>query len=333
MWMVGRSKRCRVNWRYMEISLQLSPIVDLSLYLSGGELVAFNVDAHGKIYTLVAQRKLDYRTDGSRGASFAKTKPDTAQSYRALAFYEANVVLDVQINEEKFNIHDIQPLPNDGLLLVCGRSYYRSADDFEMNGRIYSNTGQMIRAILLGDGIQDVQVTSKGVIWTSFFDEGVLGNYGWREPIGKTGLVAWDAQGNKTYEFEPKLGLDNIFDCYALNVVSDSSVWFYYYTDFPLVHLRNQRVEAYWEMPIRGSSTFAVSNSFALFSGGYDERDQYHLFELRKRKRVKKVGSFDLVDNLGKAISAERIVGRAHALYIFCDNKVYRLEAALAISA
>lgn len=317
----------------MKTSLQLNPIVDLSPYLSKGELVAFNVDAHGKVYALVAQRELDYRTDSSRGASFAKTKPDTAQVYRALAFYEANVMLDVQISEEKFNIHDIQPLPKDELLLICGRSYYKSADDFEINGRIYSSAGQMRRSILLGDGIQDVQASSKGVIWTSFFDEGVLGNYGWLDPVGKTGLVAWDSQGNKTYEFEPKLGLDYIFDCYALNVASDSSVWFYYYTDFPLVHLRNQSVEAYWEMPIRGSSAFAISNNFALFSSGYDERDEYHLFELKKQKRVRKVGSFDLVDSSGNSIIAERIVGRAHALYIFCDNKVYRFEAAVAISA
>ncbi|WP_176444820.1 hypothetical protein [Paenibacillus herberti] len=41
------------------------------------------------------------------------------------------------------------------------------------------------REFLLGDGIQSVQVTDKGIIWTSYFDEGVFGNNGWDKPIGE----------------------------------------------------------------------------------------------------------------------------------------------------
>lgn len=317
----------------MAKALQLTPLTDLSSYLKEDKLVAFNVDAQGRVFVLIAQKDLDYRMHDSRGASFAKTEPDIPQVYRALAFYESRLLLDVQINEERFNIHDIQPLPDDELLLICARSNYRSPENYELNGRIYSATGQMKRSILLGDGIQDVQATSDGVIWISFFDEGVLGNYGWREPKGKTGLVAWDTQGNVIYAFQPKHGLDWIVDCYALNVANNVSVWFYYYTDFPLVHLQGQSIEDYWEMPIKGSSAFAISNNFALFSGGYNEREKYQLFELKKRNRVKRAGSFYLVDDSGKMIMAERVVGRAQALYIYCDNKVYRCEANMAISA
>ena len=66
--------------------------------------------------------------------------------------------------------------------------------DYDKNGRIYTNKGKFVRDILLGDGIQTVQATSEGVIWTSYFDEGIFGNYGWDNPLGSSGLVAWDAQ-------------------------------------------------------------------------------------------------------------------------------------------
>ncbi|WP_440117757.1 hypothetical protein [Paenibacillus sp. QZ-Y1] len=77
--------------------------------------------------------------------------------------------------------------------------------------------GNTIREFLLGDGIQSVQVTKNGTIWTSYFDEGVFGNNGWSNPIGSQGLVAWDEHGNKLYEDHAA----DIADCYALNVVNE----------------------------------------------------------------------------------------------------------------
>jgi len=95
----------------------------------------------------------------------------------------SETVLDVAIECERFTIHDVQPLPNE-LLLACARSFYKGPDDFEKNGRIDTRDGEFLREILLGDGIQTVQAMSSGVIWTSYFDEGVFGNYGWTDPVG-----------------------------------------------------------------------------------------------------------------------------------------------------
>jgi hypothetical protein len=57
--------------------------------------------------------------------------------------------------------------------------------------------GTLIKEILLGDGIKDMKVTDKEVIWTSYFDEGVFENYGWDEPIGSCGLPAWNQDGDQ----------------------------------------------------------------------------------------------------------------------------------------
>ena len=307
-------------------SLQLAPIADLTSFLGAGELVALNVGPDSQLYAVIALNKLDYRIEVPTGASFAKSIPDSPQAYRVVAFQDGAASMDVHIASDKFNIHDIQPLPNGELLLVCGRSHYRGPNDYDRNGRIYSSRGELVREILLGDGIQSVQTTATGTIWTSFFDEGVFGNYGWDSPVGSSGLVAWDSHGRKLYEYEPADGLDFISDCYALNVESDSNTWLYYYTEFPLVLLRDQRIESHWDIPVSGSRAFAVSNGLALFSGGYNDRSDLHLFELRRNSSVSALTKLVVVDENKQRLRAESIFGRSDSLYLVCGNRVYRCD-------
>jgi hypothetical protein len=305
--------------------------VSLSPIIGDGEPVAFNVGPDGVTYLVVALRPLDYRNERPGGASFAKTVPEQPQTYRVVGLSESNVVLDTTIEEERFNIHDIQPL-SDELLLVCARSYYKGPDDFEKNGRVYTRSGQFAREILLGDGIQSVQATSSGVIWTSYFDEGIFGNYGWQIPVGAPGLVAWDSAENKLYEFVRCHGLDSICDCYALNVETEEDVWFYYYTEFPLVRLRHREVESVWRMPLAGSGVFAVSAGHALFGGGYKDRDTYQLFSLGHDGNPKLVAEIELQDNNGSKLVADRIVGRAGTIHLVSNGFLYRIDVQTALA-
>jgi hypothetical protein len=314
-------------------TLQLAPFADLSPLLSEGQLVALNVGPDDQLYAVIALKHLDYRRNSESGASFGKTIPDSPQSYRVVAIHEGTVTLDIGIANEQFNIHDIQPLPDNELLLVCCRSYYRGVNDFDKNGRVYSCSGQLVRTFLLGDGIQRVQTTLSGTIWTSFFDEGVFGNYGWSSPVGASGLVAWDNQGRKLYDFQPTNGLDSICDCYAMNVESESSTWLYYYTEFPLVHLRDQRVDSHWSTPLGGSSAFAVADGLALFSDGYNRRSDYHLFELGRKRTMTAVTKVDITDENDDRLNAELVVGRRDALYILRGNQVYRCSVQMAAQA
>jgi hypothetical protein len=211
-------------------TISVPPAYDLSPFLSKGEIVAFNVGFSDELLVGVALKALDYQKERKGRAVFAKTKPNEPQRYRLLRGHNGSIESLSLIENEEYNIHDLQILPDNNILLVCGRSQYRGPDDFEKNGRIYSGDGKFIREILLGDGIQNTQVTSNGIIWTSFFDEGVFGNFGWKEPVGASGLVAWDIEGNKIFEYKPTKDLEHICDCYALNVASEIETWCYYYT-------------------------------------------------------------------------------------------------------
>jgi hypothetical protein len=278
--------------------LQLSRIVDLSPYLDGGEVVAVDVGFDSQLCALVALKKLDYRSNASSGVSFAKTLPDESQSYRLLTFFEGLLTRDLTIRNERFNIHFVQPLPNDQLLLVCARCRRYTSGDFDLNGRIYSASGRLSREILLGDGIARVQT-------------------------GSSGLNAWDAFGKLVYRYEPKFGLDSICDCYALNVESASSTWLYYYTEFPLVHLQDRELVSHWSVPVHGSPAFAIARDYALFMGGYRKHRECSLMALEAGGNINRVTKFYLIDEVGQNFNVQRAFGRADALYLMDDHSIY----------
>ncbi len=308
-------------------TLRLEPVVDLSPFVQeGGKLVGMNVGPDGQIYAVIALKELDYRLDEG-GASFVKTVPDVPQSYRVLAFRQGKKTLDVLLPQVRLNIHDIQPLPQDRFLLVCHRSYRRAEDDYDRNGRIYSCQGQPLGSILLGDGIMDVQATASGTIWTSYFDEGIFGNYGWGvNPIGVPGLIAWNPSGEKLYQYEPAHGLEPIFDCYAMNVASECDVWIYYYTEFPLVHLHQGEIVAHWQPPVAGSRALAVKDQLVLFAGAYTRHDTFFLVQLNRDGTTRKLRRFALRNEQGRIIRRGHTVGRGDALYVEYHNRIYRCD-------
>jgi len=308
--------------------IALSPVADFSAHSSKETQVAFNVGYDGLMYFVFALRPLNYRD--AKG-TFALTQPAQPQRYRVVALDGNRVALDFIIENEPFNIHHIAPLP-EGVLLACGRSHFRSKEDFEKNGRIYGLDGKFQRDLLLGDGIQNLQTTASGAIWASFFDEGIFGNYGWNEPVGASGLVAWNSDGEMIYNFEPNAELDSMCDCYALNVVGEGEVWCYYYTEFPLVRIKGKEIAASWNIPVAGADAFAVEKYYALFRGGYGEHDVYRLFRLEENNIVEKK-RFEVVDEKGMLLIADSALSVGGSIYLLDNLSVYRLDIALATSA
>lgn len=320
-------------------ALPVQALASIDSLSATGELVAFNVGADEALYMVFALEPLDYRTR-SDGASFAKTTPSALQRYRVIAWKDGETPLDFVVDNEPFNIHEIQPVGDD-LLLVCVRSCYRGPDDFDLNGRLYRRDGTPCGELLLGDGIESVQVTGTGEIWTSYFDEGVYGNYGWELPVGASGLIAWNRQGEQLHAFSPPAGLGPIDDCYALNVPGDHDVWLYYYSEFALVHLRDRQTVASWRIPVKGSHAFAVTEDparrgayAALFCGTYDDRDALQLVHLGTDGEVRLVRTYRLQGAGSEPVGVARMVGRGRVLYVVgTDGNVYRIDMAGILAA
>ena len=142
----------------------------------------------------------------------------------------------------------------------------------EQNAHLFDANGELLRSWHAGDGIEDVQVAPNGQIWVSYFDEGVFSGL----PLGAQGLVCFNERGQILFQFRkdcPQLPeeCDGMFDCYALNVASNRDTWLFYYTKFPLVHLRDLAFKEFFSPPpeMIGSHAFAVCDCRRLFVGGY----------------------------------------------------------------
>lgn len=304
----------------MKLPIQPSSVCSLHREIDDGSVVGFNVGPSGEVCFVVALNPLDDRSEG-----FMKLVPASPQRHRILMVRAGEVELDLIIDSMPLNIHDIQPL-DDSLLLACARSEYRGPDDFDRNARVYSRDGMFLREFLLGDGIEAIQATRRGELWVSYFDEGVFGNHGWRDPVGASGLVAWGSAGEKIYEYEPTAAVGPIIDCYALNVATDEDVWCYYYTGFPLVHLHEKRIASTWNIPVAGSRAFAVGAGHALFAGGYKDRDTFVLVRLGTDGEVVQIGQFELREAEGDVVKVERVAGRGSSLYVLSENILYEVE-------
>jgi len=309
-----------------EVPWTLKPTLDLGSLEIDGTMVAFGVSPTLSVFLAFALKPLRDRKVLPGGASTALIRPPEGQDYRVLEIDGTSVLLDVTIENEPFNIHQVQPL-GDQILLACARSRYGGPDDIDHNGRIYHRDGTFAGEIVLGDGIQTLQATPSGAIWTAYFDEGIFGNYGWSETLGSSGLVAWDRQGRKTFEFEPEQGLDSISDCYALNVTGEDDVWCCYYDGFPLVHLRGGQIVHHWQAPVSGSGAFAVGHGHVLFWGEYDANSRLILCRLEGAGRMRVLRTFAAMDENGVAIVPKRIAGRVDTLFVITPtHQLYRLS-------
>ena len=106
--------------------------------------------------------------------------------------------------------------------------------------RICNKNGSSFGTLDLGDASEHVQTTPDGHIWVGYFDEGVFGR-----GIGNNGLVCFDSNGSPIFkyaEFAKEHSLPFVDDCYTLNVMGNR-VCVSYYTDFPLVMLKDFKLE------------------------------------------------------------------------------------------
>jgi hypothetical protein len=122
----------------------------------------------------------------------------------------------------------------------------------------YDSSGALKGSLNLGYGVQDLQTDPNGRIWVSYCDEGV---YEGKGGISTQGLACSNSEGTPVFrflEFARRNQLPPIDDCYALNVAANGDVWVNYYSDFPLICLRDMQLDRHW--PEFGSlgGTFAV---------------------------------------------------------------------------
>jgi len=247
---------------------------DLSEVVGGQKVIASSIGPLGEACLLLVPPGVEKDPFGREerkggGALFPLSRSPKTYAATFIRF-DGRLIQRTELCELNIAFPTVQPLPNGEVLLVGARCHYRNGDP-EQNALICGPEGEVIRRFVLGDGINDVQTTGDGMIWVSYFDEGVFGNYGWDKPVGSCGLVCFDPEGSKIWEFEPPDGFDSIADCYALNV-SDDAVWACYYTDFPVLRVDSERKTQAWKNSYGGANALAVDGRRVALWGGFRDR-------------------------------------------------------------
>ena len=299
------------------MKFQLNLLNDVREDLQGYIIIDSSLGPKNEICILAIQN-IPELIDGS----FPPTKTKEKNDYRVI-IHDQDGKKIIELNNQNWNYHFVQPIDENNFLLVCARSYYYESGKYDLNAKVFDRFGNQIREFLLGDGIQNVYVTKENKIWTSYFDEGVYGNYGWEVPIGRNGLRAWDSNGNEIYQY-PNSDQNKYFidDCYALNIVADEEVWFYFYLDFSLARYNNGQIE-YFKPDIAGSDGFIMYDDFVLFRDGYGKHDNYILYRFSNSNNLERKCLLSFTDEQGEMIKADRISCRGSLILLIVGTQVY----------
>ncbi len=289
--------------------IKIEPYLDISEYRNGFQVVSASIGFDDNIYILL----IDEIPERINGTSVQSNTKNT-HTYKVLTAGE-DFVSELLLYNQRFNYHFVQPFQNDKLLLAGARTRFFNQDKYELNGKLFDLDGVLLKEILLGDGIQNLQVSKNGTIWTGYFDEGVFGNYGWDSPIGAAGLIAWNINGEQIFRNSKA----DICDCYALNVISDDDIWFYYYTDFNLCNIKDSQIQ-FFNPRISGSSGFVKYDSYFLFDKGYGKHDYYSLL---KAGSFKEHYSIEFINKDGDKIESSIRDFRGDKLLLIDHAHVY----------
>lgn len=259
-------------------------------------------------------------------ASFPKTRADIKSRWRLVKMTSgSSQVIDLGVLDVIFPNIDL--FPDGRVLIVEPRCFWRSADDYDLNGIVFDPRHGRSTRILLGDGIGGAHVDGLGRIWVGYTDEGIFGNCGWGglegpRPTGSAGLVCFSDTGEKIWEY-PDNADHEISDCYALNV-SGTEATAFFYDDFPLCRVASDFALHYWKTELLGCHVLAISETEALFSGQYDDPSHLGYRCILGSDRIEQVRQTTFLLSDGSNLGEGLLRGRGKYLYFFDETCVYR---------
>ena len=285
--------------------------------VTGMDLVSMGIGYDGRACFLFSSRIPD-RIDGmfvNTAADAEYTAVVVAPSWQSGAVEHTE---RIDLGRHSMNFHFLRPVPDGSFLLLGARCVYSKDNGPEKNAVFVDREGSVLRELTFGDGIADCIVRDDGIIITSYFDEGVFGNYGWEEPIGSCGVCAWTTDGEIVWRSKR-----DIVDCYAMNIDAGGSLWYYYYTDFLLIRT-NFRIETVYDPMTEGADCFAVAGGsrFLIMNGGYDDSDTFYVSRI-VGNRIRDKEPLEFVREDGCPVSAvPRAFSGAKALVLTEDGCV-----------
>ena len=230
-----------------------------------GDLVLYR---YGKLKRPAWRCELADVSVGASGEAVALWKH--RGSHIASVHFDDGVARAVELERCEARFPMIQPLCTGGFVVAdsrCGLDLF-TGQRVAINAWVYSSEGAVVGQGSLGDGISHMLVSEAGDLWVGYFDEGVFGG----AEVASHGLARFTPELEVAWVYPFGTSFGPIDDCYALNVGGDVA-WAYYYSNFPIVRLGNDKVSG-WATDLSGGHALLVEGSRALVLGGYENGDR-----------------------------------------------------------
>jgi len=191
---------------------------------------------------------------------------------------------------------------------------------------VCDNKGRLQRTLDLGDSGNDVQTTSDGHIWVSYSDEEVFGG-----GVGQHGVVCFDSAGRAIFkysEFADQNQLPRIVDCYAMNVVNAEEVWLSYYSDFPLVSIKNFQLNRAWKNFGCMNPAFAILGETVISQKCYTRMAGKSQLLRRSISGSAQTEPAHAIDEKGVVIDGLfTAIAKGPNFYVLTDTALYELQS------
>ncbi|MBF8984585.1 hypothetical protein IZY60_13645 [Lutibacter sp. B2] len=285
--------------------MYLTKILSLNETLNKKFIIDISIDSKGKILLLTQEKKIEY--------THSNYYRDHLYDHYDVYEIENNTLIhNFRIENKNVDFDFVRNIDDHNYLLSSSR--FHSEDNIEQNAIIITKNGDIKNKLLLGDGIQDIKIEDSNIIWTSYFDEGIFGDYGC---LGAPGLRSWDLCGESLYEYDARDEAYGISDCYAFNIDKNFEKWFYFYTEFYLCRL-HENSKRYFTMDVAGAKILVLGNGYVLTDLGYNGRYSY-VIQMETPKGYKSVLTFSFFDS----VSQKKLKPSNTQ---FCDNKLVMLS-------
>jgi hypothetical protein len=112
-----------------------------------------------------------------------------------------------------------------------------------------------------------------------------------------------------------------------MNVVGDDEVWISYYTDFPLVAIKNFQLHRAWKDFSCISRAFAVHRDSVIFPKCYTRMEGRSQLLVRALSDSSEAEAAEAVDESDSIIGGHfSAIGRGPHFYLLTDSALYRLQ-------
>lgn len=286
----------------MKEKIYLEEVYDLSEELKDYEIINFSISFDKEVCLLALYNNNYY----------------SALNTYKIIIINHNFSIKIILENIKSFFHYIEKLPNEEILLVNARSNYYGRDEYKKNAKVYDYNVNFKREFHLGDSIQNISANKTSEIWVSYFDESISWRY---DNLDSAGVACFDKEGNITYLYNDNF----ILDCYAMNLVSNNELWFYYYNDFNLICLNNKKEVKSYKFPLKGFNNFSIWKNYVLTSGGYEE-SYFHLFDLSKAKNIEEKVLIEFFNKDDIYLNNKIVFSKSELTYFFYNNKLYQFN-------